>query len=798
MQEGGSGEKLRGITGQTEKLLKKYFGKYIFGEEKEFQINIKKQINSVTTGIIYGIVAFIIAGARLGNGIYPFGIALLCASEKKLQFILAGLIASSFFSAQNIVVNILAYFTAYIIREIICRNFGLKNGKAASFNEPYTLRMATAALAAFIIGMYGIIDSGFTKSALRSAVAIIVLSPTAAFLFGGVSVKQEKVQIRRDLGILSIMFSCVLALKNISAVGISPAVIISSFLTLCSAVSGSMLKGCLVGTVCGLACGVHISPMLGIAGAAAGALKQAGTVVPMLAFCGTGIVFSFVSEGLASMGGTIPAMLWGGAFFTPIAKLGLLPKIYSVFTLSDGYRALSKERETKILIADKQMCDTEKKIFAISEALQSLSSVFYTLSNRISTPGIYEVRILCEKSFKIYCKKCQQFSFCWDKNYERTSDIMNKLANAVAKNGCADSDFIPGDFFKTCPNAIKAISELNLSHARMLEDAARTNKTEVFALDYEDMAKLLELTAEEAAEEYECDEILSDEVRKAAREMKLFFTGLAVFGKRRKTLVAGGVDISSVSLSSSEICSKFEESCGIKLTVPEFTIDGDYVTMTARSARRISVECERSSLKKENETVNGDSAASFFNKEDYFYSIISDGMGSGVDAAMTSRTTCIFLEKMLSAGNRKNVVLKMLNNFIRHKNLECFATVDMLEIDLLNSTAIFIKSGAAASYIIRDKKLFKIASNSLPIGITRRINAEEIKFELKANDLIVMISDGISQSFEDGVWLAGLLSSEIDPAGDLGEISGIILEAARVNNKRSDDMTVSVIRIRDN
>lgn len=71
----------------------------------------------------------------------------------------------------------------------------------------------------------------------------------------------------------------------------------------------------------------------------------------------------------------------------------------------------------------------------------------------------------------------------------RTADIMNKLANAVAKHGCADSEYIPDDFFRRCPNAIAAMSELNLSHARMLEAAARENKTESLALDYEAMAQ---------------------------------------------------------------------------------------------------------------------------------------------------------------------------------------------------------------------------------------------------------------------------------------------------------------------
>ena len=85
----------------------------------------------------------------------------------------------------------------------------------------------------------------------------------------------------------------------------------------------------------------------------------------------------------------------------------------------------------------------------------------------------------------------------------------------------------------------------------------------------------------------------------------------------------------------------------MKLTPPEFTADDGYVTMTCRSARTVCVETASSSLKKESEEMNGDSAVCFTNREDRFYSLISDGMGSGREAAMTSRVTCSFLEKML-------------------------------------------------------------------------------------------------------------------------------------------------------
>ena len=83
-------------------------------------------------------------------------------------------------------------------------------------------------------------------------------------------------------------------------------------------------------------------------------------------------------------------------------------------------------------------------------------------------------------------------------------------------------------------------------------------------------------------------------------------------------------------------------------------------------------------------------------------------MGSGEEAALTSRMCRVFLEKMLACGNKKSVTLEMLNNLICSKSTECFATVDLLEIDLMLGIASFIKSGAVPSYVIRDRRLIKL------------------------------------------------------------------------------------------
>ena len=800
MQEIEIKEKLKGIAGRVEQLFTTYLGKHTPSGRTvvKTSADARHLVASAGKGLLCSLTAFLFACAKMKGGVKPLGTALLCASEIRIPWIFTGLAISAFTEEKTMLINLVTYSAALLLRILLCRVLDLQSGKTGvSFREPITLRMAVASAAGFISGIYGIFDGGFEKSCLYSALFLIFVTPAVTFLYGGISGRGERFSARHDAGVLAILFSVVLSLGSFSFLGFSLNRIAAIFLTLCVSATGGALRGGIAGMICGLACGASFSPMLGIAGVIAGTLKNTGTLLPMFSAGGFTVAYSLLNEGLAAFSGTVPDMLWGMAVFTPFAKLGLLSGIYPMITFFGSDTTVSDKAMTKAIAASRYNEDTKKRLSALSEAMSSLSSMFYALSNRLTKPGAYEIRNLCEKCFRKYCDHCSLSAVCWGKEYDRTGDIMNKLANAIAKNGCADSEYIPDDFFRRCPNALKAISELNLSHARILEAAARENKTEVFALDYEAMAKLLESSCADAAEEFEPDRVLTEKVRSAALDMNLSAANIAVFGKRRKVITAGGVDISRVSLSSEEISRTLGNACGIKLTVPEFCVDEDYVTMTVSSARKISCESARASIKKEEETVNGDSAAAFSNREDYFYSLISDGMGSGRDAAVTSRITCIFLEKMLSAGNRKNIVLKMLNNFIRNKNLECFATVDLLEIDLLTAHASFIKSGAAASYIIRDKKLFKIASTSLPIGITREITAEEIKFSLLPGDLIVMISDGISQSFEDGLWLADLLSSGIDPDRRLEDIAAKILNTAKTNNRRSDDMTVALVRIRE-
>ena len=267
---------------------------------------------------------------------------------------------------------------------------------------------------------------------------------------------------------------------------------------------------------------------------------------------------------------------------------------------------------------------------------------------------------------------------------------------------------------------------------------------------------------------------------------------MSVTGVRRKRIVIRGLGWEGQSCSADELRRCFEELCDCRLTAPGWEMQGDRITLEMSSVRRLSAEAVFLSQAKEE--PSGDVACSFEDRDDRFYALLSDGMGSGADAAYASGLCSVFLEKTLTSGAPSALSLKLLNNLLRHKGSEASSTVDLFELDLLTGRAAFIKSGAVASYVRRGDALFRIRSSTLPMGILRALDAEQTAFDVHAGDRVILLSDGISQSPEESPWLATLLGGELPD--DPQATARLILERARESSDCSDDMTVGVVDVR--
>ncbi len=149
---------------------------------------------------------------------------------------------------------------------------------------------------------------------------------------------------------------------------------------------------------------------------------------------------------------------------------------------------------------------------------------------------------------------------------------------------------------------------------------------------------------------------------------------------------------------------------------------------------------------------------------------------------------------MLSAGNSDETSLKLLNRMVTMREEECSASVDLLTFDLCYGRACFMKSGAAASYVRRDGNLFRMRSRTVPLGIIEEVDAERTAFETREGDVIIMLTDGVSQTSEDAPWLIELLSHPL--GNNLDTAATTILDKTVAHGGAKDDMTVILARVK--
>ncbi len=204
------------------------------------------------------------------------------------------------------------------------------------------------------------------------------------------------------------------------------------------------------------------------------------------------------------------------------------------------------------------------------------------------------------------------------------------------------------------------------------------------------------------------------------------------------------------------------------------------------------------SVKKKKE-VSGDSySAKIINGKGVI--AISDGMGSGTVASQYSEMTLNLFEDFLESGFDIDTTIKFINSSIILKDTkDIFSSIDGVIIDMYSGGAQFVKMGAVKSFIIRNGEVISINSKSLPVGIIKELEPKIYKKQLKQEDFVILISDGVldvhKQYDEQEKWIKACLKNfQGRHPKDLSDF--ILSEALSVSNgKVRDDMTVVVCKV---
>lgn len=315
----------------------------------------------------------------------------------------------------------------------------------------------------------------------------------------------------------------------------------------------------------------------------------------------------------------------------------------------------------------------------------------------------------------------------------------------------------------------------------------RKDMTKTFASDYESVSSLIKNAV--TGTDFPPDSDLSRKIRAALSVSGIRFRYVCVTGLTRKTVTVCGLSPAVAEKNITPLMRRAENMCAMRFSKPDFMYDDGKYTMTFRSLPVYKCEYSSAQSTKRGEKICGDSTCCFYDEEGNFFALLCDGMGSGKDAAVAARICCVFIEKMLEGGNDIALTLDMLNTFLRGKGYECFATIDMLKIDLFTGKAFFIKGGGAPSYLLRGGCAFRISSASTPVGIIDEVCAEKIAFTVEEGDVITMCSDGADDGEEN-------ITDEITSlSGGCAEMAQSLLLRAQRKYRQQDDASVMCIKV---
>lgn len=861
-------------------------GEPAFGRVLEKKKNIYRAVKSITVFILFTGIGYLLSSLVLPFNTRPLGLAALAAAASSVPALLIGSVIGAASGDKTPMIYICTYSALVLMRIFLSlmsddsargasRSIPLEREKKHSlFEDKLISRLLTAMVISFVIGIYRLISGGFRYYDLAgvffSATVTCAAVPLLGFCFDTELVASLKGKNKRialivpwaeRISKLALAFGLVYAMRPIELGTLSLSAIVAFILTLSFGRSNNAPKAALLGLVMGAASSIAAAPLFMMAGAVASLLYKISPTSAVISACLCGAVWGGYISGTSALTSWLPAMAIGGVIFLTVDRISKTDMGQAFGAQKEKSGGVISESEAR---ASARLCNRDEQLKALSGAFSSLSEMFYNLSDRLRRPSVLDLRRMCDGAFDLFCPGCPDREMCWGLEYSSTLDVLGKLSEHLHTHGRVELDCLPKYLLDRCAHTEDIISQINRSCAKMTEEALKSEKTEVFALDYEGMARILCDTLTSDDEEYSNDSALAESISKYLYECGFGQTTVVCFGGRRKQIIARGMGPLRAAIYSDHLREDIEKLSGYQLVGPTFHNGDDYtppsMMFTARPKLKAECVCRTvaadedrilshsfegklsgafdtdgrdavsrtqsvgdapvgdgdlmSTLKKDKDgaypqTSNcGDTVNVFVSRKDHLYALISDGMGTGENAAFTSELCSVFLEKMLTAGNSVETTLKMLGGLIRSKGAgscgsECSATVDLLELDLLTAEAVFVKSGAAQSYVIRGGNIYRLMSKTVPIGIIRSIDAEKMKLDAKPGDIIVMVSDGITQGSENCVWLKDLLVSEdTSEAADLDALAEKIIvksrKAARLMGyEKYDDASVVVVRLAD-
>ena len=453
--------------------------------------------------------------------------------------------------------------------------------------------------------------------------------------------------------------------------------------------------------------------------------------------------------------------------------------------------------------------DLEEWAARAAESYQELARVFSSYITRREGMEYRESEQIAGYVMDKLCRNCPKREECLLDGGEQRSEAFWYALFSMEKEGSAKLEYLPEFFRKDCFYGEKVPEEMNL--AMFMERMKRATFNQMME-GKEALVQQLEETAHffKQVQSTVCkEEYLSEEEKKdIIGWLKKYHIRVKEIetrhrlGKGRELRMKVRCDGGKRRISIRMLERLLAEKLGFPVTEygqwKRYLSEEEKVLLFQEAPTYCVTTGVAHSVKQEQE-VSGDSFSFFYEEEGEMAMILSDGMGSGEEAAKESEAILRLLERMLSAGFKEETAIRLINSVLALRaEQKMFATLDISRVNLYSGTCEFIKIGGAATFIRRGKWMECVEAKTLPIGMVQRVDYDFLVKKLYDGDCIIMMSDGVLDMIplEERVeFLQNVIGEEGEQSPQI--MAGRILNASLLiqNFEPKDDMTVLVCRV---
>lgn len=462
--------------------------------------------------------------------------------------------------------------------------------------------------------------------------------------------------------------------------------------------------------------------------------------------------------------------------------------------------------DNKSLLTVKNIVDNSKN--QIVTRVKELSKIFLEMDGvyrkmvRGTLPDDKAKVMLREELVDMVCSKCENRDYCFRSSGNFVDNAIDTIVSVAYDKGKILLMDIPQHLTSNCNNTSAIVSSLNSLVSSYKQYTGVINNLDtsriLIANQLNGVSKLLDSLSSEVDVNINFDHKFNDRIKEELSYKNIICYASFVYEKdaysRYVNLIVKTESIDKVLIE--KIVSKI---IGVKLMIKNVSPnDADTSMVYMVTKPNFDIAYGSCGITKTGKIVSGDSKSILKIDDGKYMVSICDGMGSGKSAHSISALTISLIENFYKCGFDNDTILNSVNKLLSLTEEENFSTIDLCLIDGKKNTYDFVKLGATTGYLKRENgECEKIESSGLPIGVLEEIRPHITKKLINPFDMLVFVSDGITDSFENKLDLCSYIS-HLDIINPMLLSQNILDKALSLNSGIAiDDMTVVCVRVFD-